>query len=518
MDDRWPHERRHFGPLAPVLARVAMGTPSPPSWTLFISTLVAACGGSESTTGSAPDGDTEAPPDRTVASIEFLTDSVRPMGMLGVTFQVRARGLNAAGEIILQSFQQVVWSTDTPEIVEVTSEGEVTSLSEGEGRVIARLGGLEASIRVPVREVARLAWQRRLEGYVGGQRAPTIAPDGTVYASSQAHFWALEPSGAIRWSKAIPHGYSGPAIGPEGILYLVSAKGAGMPGDVELSAAEPDGTKLWGLPRPQSVRFPVLGADGTLYAMQRDGDDAILLAVSASQGELLWEYRAAPPTADPPVFSAPALGSDDVVYFSTAEGTVWAVTAGGEPLWSTRPGGEFSRSEPVVAADGTVYVGSLDDHLYALNPADGSVRWSLDLAYDIHASPALGADGTIYQTAGPLVYAISPGGDVLWSWTAMEGLFPAARSPVVGGNGMVYVGAVRGLVAIGPDGVLRWDFNTEYAVDAAPAIGVDGTVYIAAEDSVLHAIRELEGGNGGFDASPWPVWRGNRQNTGRAGP
>jgi len=55
-------------------------------------------------------------------------------------------------------------------------------------------------------------------------------------------------------------------------------------------------------------------------------------------------------------------------------------------------------------------------------------------------------------------------------------------------------------------------------VDTAPAIGLDGTLYFTSQDSMLYAIRELDGGNGGFDASPWPVWRGTRQNTGRAGP
>ena len=46
--------------------------------------------------------------------------------------------------------------------------------------------------------------------------------------------------------------------------------------------------------------------------------------------------------------------------------------------------GRWNRSSPAIGADGTIYVGSDDDNLYALNPADGSLKWkyatgSLDL-------------------------------------------------------------------------------------------------------------------------------------------
>jgi len=430
---------------------------------------------------------------------------VRPMGMLGTTFQARARGRNAAGDVIPLSFGDVEWSTDTPDILEVVEEGaiaggaSVTSLREGEGRVIARLGGLESIIQVPVREVARLAWLRRLDGFVSN-RAPTIGPDGTIYASSSAQFWAIGSDGAEKWSA--PTGYFVPAITADGALHFGTSK-------LDLS-----GATVWRFSEAGRLQFPVLSPTGILYAMKREGDVVALLAVDATDGELLWEYRT---TARPPVFSWPALGGQGTIYFSVPEGILHAVAPDGDLIWSSRPGGILSLAvSPIVATDGTIYLGSLDHHLYALSPEDGRLRWSLDLGYEVQASAALGEDGTIYQTAGPMVYAISPEGEVRWSWTT-DLAFPATGSPVVASNGTVYVGDRRGLLAIGPGGELLWDFSTELAVDAAPAIGLDGTVYVAAGDSTLYAIRELEGGNGGFDASPWPVWRGNRRNTGRAG-
>jgi len=150
------------------------------TYAVAVSALTVACGGDDSPTASEEDG----PPDRTAASIELLTDSVRPMGILGGTFRARARGRNAAGEIT--TGRLVTWSTSTPEILEVTPEGEVTSLSEGEGRVIARLDGVDAVMRVPVREVARLEWKASLGGQ--GTPSPMIGPEGTVYAVGLGEF------------------------------------------------------------------------------------------------------------------------------------------------------------------------------------------------------------------------------------------------------------------------------------------------------------------------------------------
>ena len=47
--------------------------------------------------------------------------------------------------------------------------------------------------------------------------------------------------------------------------------------------------------------------------------------------------------------------------------------------------------------DGTIYVGSDDNHLYALNP-DGSEKWRFETGEvdDFDCSPAIGEDGTIY--------------------------------------------------------------------------------------------------------------------------
>ena len=52
-------------------------------------------------------------------------------------------------------------------------------------------------------------------------------------------------------------------------------------------------------------------------------------------------------------------------------------------------------SSPAISGDGTIYVGSEDSKLYAIN-LNGSLKWSYTTGDRIDSSPAIGSDGTVY--------------------------------------------------------------------------------------------------------------------------
>ena len=63
-------------------------------------------------------------------------------------------------------------------------------------------------------------------------------------------------------------------------------------------------------------------------------------------------------------------------------------------------------SSPAIGADGTVYIGSSDGRVYALDGSSGSLKWSYATGAQVWSSPAIGADGTVYVgSEGGKLYA-----------------------------------------------------------------------------------------------------------------
>ena len=53
-------------------------------------------------------------------------------------------------------------------------------------------------------------------------------------------------------------------------------------------------------------------------------------------------------------------------------------------------------SSPAIGSDGTVYVGSWDNKLYAINGKSGIKLWEFETGRYVNSSPAIGSDGTVY--------------------------------------------------------------------------------------------------------------------------
>lgn len=162
--------------------------------------------------------------------------------------------------------------------------------------------------------------------------------------------------------------------------------------------------------------------------------------------------------------------------------------------WRFETGGDVD-SSPAIGADGTVYVGSDDGNLYAVEPETGTEIWRFPAGGEIRSSPAVGDDGTIYFGSKNVLYAVNPRGVLKWSFNAGDYIF---SSPAVSNESrVVYVGSSNGsLYAISPTGTLKWQFQTGDKIVSSPAIGYDGietVVYVGSLDRHVYAVAADNG-------------------------
>ena len=186
------------------------------------------------------------------------------------------------------------------------------------------------------------------------------------------------------------------------------------------------------------------------------------------------------------VYSSPAIGCDGTVYVGSNDNNLYAINPDGSKKWEFVTG-SLVQSSPAIGSDGTVYVGSGDGKLYALN-LDGSKKWEFATGGAVDSSPAIGSDGTVYVGSwdGKL-YALNLDGSKKWEFATGSGVF---SSPAIGSDGTVYVGSGDGkLYALNLDGSKKWEFVTGSWVQSSPAIGSDGTVYVGSLDNKLYALN-----------------------------
>ena len=72
-----------------------------------------------------------------------------------------------------------------------------------------------------------------------------------------------------------------------------------------------------------------------------------------------------------------------------------AIISAGTKLWEFETGG-YVESSPAIGSDGTVYVGSLDKKLYAINGKTGVKLWEFETGSWVTSSPAIGSGDTVY--------------------------------------------------------------------------------------------------------------------------
>ena len=207
------------------------------------------------------------------------------------------------------------------------------------------------------------------------------------------------------------------------------------------------------------------------------------------------------------VMSSPAIGSDGTVYVGSYDNKVYALNgATGVKKWEFLTG-EYVLSSPAIGSDGTVYVGSWDKKMYALNGATGVKKWEFQTGNRVDSSPAIGSDGTVdVGSWDKKVYALNGAtGAKKWEFLT-EG--SVRSSPAIGPEGTVYVGSGdRKVYALnGATGSKKWEFLTGVSfegVTSSPAIGSDGTVYVGSEDNSVYAL------NGATGAKKWEFKTGS---------
>jgi outer membrane protein assembly factor BamB len=326
---------------------------------------------------------------------------------------------------------------------------------------------------------------------------PTIysIPD-SVTINVSSYEWRFNTGGVIE---------SSPAIGPDGSIYIGSDSGA-------MFGVVPDGTEKWRFQtRGRITSSPAVYSNTVIFG----SEDASVYKVNAENGQLVWRFD-----TYGPVYSSPAIDKSGNIYIGSCDYNLYAITPDGYRKWTFFTKSQVVSSPSIVYYTNqfddninTVYVGSHDNHLYALNLETGAFQWSVNVGANIWGSAAISGDRTIYAVGGEAVgaatdnnlFAINPDGSIKWKHTMQRGAY---ASPVLfsGVNqnqtiGMILIGSYDNMLyALNLSGYEEWAFPTKSDpgvrpsdILSTPAIGSSGTIYFGSENHMIYAIEHEKG-------------------------
>jgi len=360
--------------------------------------------------------------------------------------------------------------------------------------------------------------------------SPAVAPDGTLLIgvcsaafgeplSAYGAIYSISPRGSTNWfAETYGDLRSSPAIGPDGSIYVGSVLGY-------VYAFSPDGATNWvfatgkipNLYRSFIGSSPAIGVDGTvyinvvsgyepgstypdrLYSLRPDGKTNWVLALNFMSNNQVGSI----------CVSSPAIGPDGSIYVATRDRRLYAISPTGTTNWTASLGAQ-AFSSPAVGPDGAIYLGAEDNKLHAFDPA-GREKWTYLTSGPIESSAAVGSDAVYIGSLDRSFSSLGFDGKRRWMMTNM--MFSA--SPALGADGSIYaVGVTSGLLyRLSASGQIEWtlDLQPGELCFSSPVIGLDGAIYVGAGRK-LYAISDTNT----LGTSAWPMFRGNGQHTARA--
>ena len=329
----------------------------------------------------------------------------------------------------------------------------------------------------------------------GIDSSPAIDGDGIIYVSSKDQYLhALYPNGTEKWRAYCGDWVtSSPAIDDDGTIYVGSR-------DDNFYAINPNGTIKWKFYVDDIYGSPVIDENGIIYfGVPGPGSDRGRIYALYPNGTEKWYFD-----TDFLIFTSPSIGEDGTIYVTSRDNKMYALYPNNGTLKWSYGFGDWPGS-PSIADDETIYIGSYDGNLYALYP-NGTLKWKHGIDWGTCHTPAIDDDGTIY-IGQKYLYAINPDGTRKWTYEpGDEYEFEVTTSCAISADGTIYFGltkdsASRGdIVAVDSDGneVWRKVIAGEH-VYSSPVIGSDGTVYIGSQSrlsgsayGLLYSFGELD--------------------------
>lgn len=277
---------------------------------------------------------------------------------------------------------------------------------------------------------------------------PVITSNETIIASAYnntLYSYDLN-TGAALWNFQNNNRFIASPLVTEDVIYAPNS-------DNQLHALDRNGNLLWSFETGNSLWASPASNGKIIFQASMDGS---VYAINPGNGQEIWHTE-----LGGAVVSTPILSEDGTLYLGTFQSEVVAIdTTNGKVLWRANTN-NWVWASPTLDGD-TLYITDLDGYLYALDPASGEQRWFIKGDGAISGSALVLNDSVYFSTDVGTLYAISLDGSIRWSRSAGEDVI-LYGSPTAAGE-LILVSVVESdfiVIAWDTNGTIQWQFTPE---------------------------------------------------------
>ena len=357
--------------------------------------------------------------------------------------------------------------------------------------------------------------------------SPAVTDDGTVYigiteavrTAGNPNFFAIKNAAKV-WDRLLPNGtssdqiQSSPSIASDGSIYMTSLFERYIY-KINPSTGAIDTRFLTN----SRMRYcaPTFASDGSVFIGGYNNNDRGLRNLNPNLTQK-WIFG-----IGVNFNSTATIGADGTIYIGAMDGFLYAINPNGTEKWKSRYG-TWTATAPAIGPDGTIYFAgegnfinpSFKGILNAYNPADGSIKWTVNLTEKInHGGPAVAADGTIYVGGHEKkMVAYKPDGTEKWSYAVDS---PIEVVPAIDNDGNIYFGDTGGSFhVVDPNGQKKWKVSKlGEKINSSAAIGNDGIMYVATNVAGVGKLIAIKTNATGLQTGGWPMFAKNAKHSGR---
>ncbi|MEJ2102970.1 MAG: PQQ-binding-like beta-propeller repeat protein [Ignavibacteriaceae bacterium] len=223
---------------------------------------------------------------------------------------------------------------------------------------------------------------------------------------------------------------------------------------------------------------PVIGEEGNLYfgSYYVFGDDFYSYRPDGNQ---IWTFGTGSGRATQ---SGILIDSSGTIYFGSRDSCLYALNSGGILKWKYKTSGAITQEViPNIDLGCNIYITNINGELYCIK-VNGTLNWQMTYESGFGGkSPVFSPDGNTIYIAGldSNLFALNLDGSIKWKLSCGNIL----RAPMVDSEGNIYAVASNHLYCISPAGNINWSYFLLGTPLAIPTIDKDGNIYTIAWDT-----------------------------------